>query len=98
MEKPMITKTIKGRIMFFVTLSMILIISVTAIINSVVLNRALKTSEHNALVAEAEGTSDVIDEWLLDQAHIIETMKCALEGMDKDDPEAIMDFLEDTFA
>ena len=86
--------TIKGRIILCVTLSTILIIVVTAVINSVVLNDALKTSEHNVLAAEVEGTSDVIDEWLIGQANVIETMKSALENMDKEDTEAIMDFLE----
>ncbi len=86
--------TIKGRIILYVALSTILIIVVTAVINSIVLNTALKTSEHNVLITEAENTGDVIDEWMTRQGDIIETMKCALERMDKDDTEAIMDFLE----
>ena len=62
--------------------------------NSIVLNTALKTSEHSVLSAKAEGTGQIIDEWLVGQANIVETMKSALENMDKDDTEAIMDFLE----
>ena len=85
--------TIKGRIILFASLSIILIIAVTAGINSVVLKDALKTSEHNVLMAEAESTSDIIDEWLTGQANIVETMKNALETMEKEDTEAIMDFL-----
>lgn len=86
--------SIKGRIILYAALSTILIIVVTAVINSVVLNDALKTSEHNVLTAEAESTSDIIDEWLIGQANVIETIKSALENMDKKNPEAIMDFLE----
>ncbi len=86
--------SIKGRIILYVTLSTILIIAVTAVINSIVLNDALKTSEHSVLSAEAESTSDIIDEWLVGQGNIVETMKSALENMDKEDTEAIMDFLE----
>lgn len=71
------TGTIKGRIILFVTLCMVLIIAVTAVINSLVLNSALKTSEHNLLLTEAEGTGNVIDEWLREQASIIKTMKCS---------------------
>ena len=82
-EKQSIWGSIKGRIILYV-----------AVINSVVLNDALKTSEHNVLVAEAEGTGDVIDEWLVRQADIVQAMKSALQGMDKTDTEAIMDFLE----
>lgn len=86
--------SIKGRIILYVTLSTILIIAVTAVINSIVLSDALKTSEHSVLTAEAESTSDIIDEWLIGQGNIVETMKSALENMDKEDTEAIMDFLE----
>ena len=86
--------SIKGRIILYVTLSIILIIVVTAVVNSIVLNAALKTSEHSVLSAEAESTSDIIDEWLVGQGNIVETMKSALENMDKEDTEAIMDFLE----
>ena len=93
MVKKTISGTIKGRIILYVTLCMILIIAVTAVINSIVLKDALKTSEHNLLLAEAEGTGDVIDEWLIEQARIVETMKISLETMEKDE-NAIMDYLE----
>ena len=89
--------TIKGRIILYVTLCMVLIIAVTAIVNSIVLKEALKTSEHNVLLAEAEGTSDVIDEWLIEQASIIKTMKSSLESGKKDE-NAIMDYLEANLA
>lgn len=86
--------SIKGRIILYVVLSIILIIAVTAAINSVVLNNALKTSEHNILVSDAESTASIIDEWLNKQAAIVETMKSSLETMSKDDTASIMDFLE----
>jgi len=87
-------RTIKARIILYVTVSTILILAVTAVINSNVLDAALTTSEHNVLTTEAECTGETINEWLRGQANIIETMKCALEGMDKEDTEGIMDFLE----
>lgn len=90
--------SIKGKIILYAALSTILIITVTAVISSIVLYDALKTSEHNVLTAEAESTGDIIDEWLVGQAGIVETMKNALEGMHKDDTEAIMDFLEANLA
>ena len=67
-------------------------------INSIVLSDALKTSEHSVLSTEAESTSDIIDEWLVGQANVVETMKSALETMDKEDTKAIMDFLEANLA
>lgn len=96
-EKQSFWGSIKGSIILYTALSTILIIAVTAVINSIVLNDALKTSEYSLLAAEAEGTGDIIDEWLVGQANIVETMKNALEGMDKDS-EAIMDFLEANLA
>lgn len=97
MEKKSIAGTIKGRIILYVTLCMVVIIAVTAVVNSIVLKEALKTSEHNLLLSEAEGTSNVIDEWLIEQASIVETMKCSLETMEKDET-AIMDYLEANLA
>ncbi|MBD5536296.1 MAG: hypothetical protein HDQ99_11680 [Lachnospiraceae bacterium] len=96
-EKQTFGGSIKGSIILYVAISTILIIVVTAVINSIVLNEALKTSEYSLLAAEAESTGDIIDEWLVGQANIVMTMKNALEGMDKD-PDAIMDFLEANLA
>lgn len=86
--------SIKGRIILYVALCIMVIIVITAALNSIVLRSALQTSEHNVLIAEAQGTGDTIDEWLDRQADIVETMKNALAGMEKDDREGIMDFLE----
>ncbi len=93
-EKQSFAGSIKGRIILCAVVSTIVIILATAGISSVVLHSALKTSEHNTLISEAEGTSEIIDEWLKGQAQIVETMKSAIEDMDKNDKEAIMDFLE----
>lgn len=93
-RKQHLGSTIKGKITIYVAISMVVMIAITALINSIVLNSALKTSEHSALAAKAEGTSDIIDDWLMGQADMVETIKNALEGMEKDNPEAIMDFLE----
>ena len=90
--------SIKGRIILYVVLCIILIIAVTAGINSIVLRDALRASEHNVLTTKAENTADIIDEWLTRQANIVETMKNALETMDKEDTGAIMDLLEANLA
>lgn len=81
--------TIKGKITIYAAISMVVMIAITALINRIVLNLALKTSERSALVAKAEGTSDVIDDWLIGQADMVETIKNALEGMEKDNLEAV---------
>ena len=86
--------SIKGRIIMYVMLCTVVIIAVTACINTVVLRDALKTSEQELLMTEAESNSDVIDEWLIRQGDIVKTMQSALEIMDSNDKEAIMDFLE----
>lgn len=86
--------SIKGRIIVYVALCTVVIIVVTAALSSIVLRSALQTSEHNVLIAEAQGTGDTIDQWLIRQADIVETMKSALAEMNKNDVEGIMDFLE----
>ena len=90
--------SIKGRIITFVVVCMVIIISITATINSIVLQKALKASEKDILVAEVESNSDVIDQWLLGQGNTVEALKCRLETMDPDDTEAIMDYLEANLA
>ena len=86
--------SIKGKIIIYVTLCIVVIIAVTAAINSFVLRGALIDSEQELLITEAENNSEIIDEWLIRQADIVETMKNALATMDKNDVNAIMDFLE----
>lgn len=93
-RKQHFSDTIRGRILIYVVISTIAMIGVTALINSVVLNSALKSSEHSVLTAKAEGTADIIDDWLTGQADLVKIMKNALEGMSKNDTEAIMNFLE----
>lgn len=93
-EKKYFWGSIKGRIILYIALCTIVIIAVTAALSSIVLKSALQTSEHNVLIAEAQGTGDTIDQWLIRQADIVETMKSALAEMNKNDVEGIMDFLE----
>lgn len=86
--------SIKGNIISYVALCTVIIIAVTATLNSIVLRNVLMTNEHNTLREEAEYNSELIDEWLERQADIVITMKSALETMDTDDMESVMDFLE----
>ena len=90
--------SIKGRIILYVVLCTIVMIAVTAVINSIVLKDALITSEYDILIEEAESNSDIIDEWLIRQADIVETMKSALATMDSENKDGIMDFLEENLA
>ncbi len=86
--------SIKGNIISYVALCIVIIIAVTATLNSIVLRNVLITNGHNTLLEEAGNTSELIDEWLIRQAYIVETMESALRTMDTDDMEAVMDYLE----
>ncbi len=86
--------SIKGNIISYVALCTVIIIAVTATLNSIVFRNVLMTNGHNTLREEAEYNSELIDEWLERQADIVITMKSALETMDTDDMESVMDFLE----
>lgn len=52
-RKQHLGSTIKGKITIYAAISMVVMIAITALINSIVLNSALKTSEHSALAAKA---------------------------------------------
>ncbi len=86
--------SIKGRIILCVAVCMVVIIAITATINSIVLQKALKTSEKDILLAEVEGNTKIIDEWLVRQGDIVNSLKNALQDMDSDDVDVIMDYLE----
>ncbi len=93
-EKNSFFGSIKGNIISYVALCIVVIIAVTATLNSVVMRNVLKTSGYNMLTEEAENTGALIDEWLLRQAYIVDTMGNALSTMDTDDMESVMDYLE----
>lgn len=92
-EKSSFWGSIKGNIISYVALCTAVIIVVTAAINSIIMRNVLITNGHNTLMEEAESTGKMIDEWLIRQAYIIDTMKSALETMDRDDMETAMDYL-----
>lgn len=93
-EKSSFWGSIKGNIISCVALCTIIIIAVTATLNSVVMRNVLITNGHNTLAEEAQSTGDLINEWLIRQAYIVDTMKSGLETMNRDDMEAVMDYLE----
>ena len=86
--------SIKGNIISYVAICTVIIIAVTATLNSIVMRNVLITDGHNTLTEEAENTGNLIDEWLIRQAYIVDTMKSALATMKTDDMEAVMDYLE----
>lgn len=90
--------SIRGNIILYAVLCTVVIIAVTATLNSVMMRKILITDGHNALMEEAENTGQLIDGWLIRQASIVSTMKNSLETMDSDDKEAIMDYLEANLA
>ena len=86
--------SIKGNIIIYVALCTAVIIVVTATLNSVVMRNVLITDGHNTLTEKAENTGELINEWLVRQAYIVDTMKSGLETMDPDNMESVMDYLE----
>lgn len=86
--------SIKGNIISYVALCTVIIIAVTATLNSVVMRNVLITNGHNTLTEDTENAGKLIDEWLVSQASIVSTMKSGLETMKRDDMESVMDYLE----
>lgn len=90
--------SIKGNITTFVALCTVIIIAVTATMNSVMMRNVLIANGRNTLTEEAQNTGEMINEWLIRQAYIVDTMKSGLATMSTDDMEAVMDYLEDNLA
>ena len=89
-----ITTTIKGQIELVITLCTIFIIAVLCVINGVSTKNIMVSNEKELLEKMASTTSDVINEWLEEQADIVHTMRNALAYMNQKDTDAIMDYLE----
>ena len=85
--------SIKGKIISCAVICIVIIIAATAVINSLVLRKALITSQENLLIEQAELNSQIIDEWIVKQGNIVVAMKNALVTMDRTNENAIMDFL-----
>jgi len=90
--------SIKGNIISYVALCIVIIIAATATLNSIVLRNVLRTDGYNTLTEEAESTGELVNEWLTRQAYIVDTMESALARMDTDDMIAVMDYLEENLA
>lgn len=85
--------SIRGNIISYVALCTVIIIMVTATINSIMMRNVLVSNGCNTLTEQATNTGELIDEWLVRQAYIVNTMKSALETMDTGDMNAVMDYL-----
>lgn len=90
--------SIKGNIISYVALFTVIIIAVTATLNSVMMRNVLIANGRSTLTEEAENTGEMINEWLIRQAYIVDTMKSGLATMSTDDMGAVMDYLEDNLS
>lgn len=90
--------SIKGNIISYVALCTVIIIAVTATLNSVMMRNVLIANGHSTLTEEAQNTGEMINEWLIRQAYIVDTMKSGLATMSPDHMDAVMDYLEDNLS
>lgn len=90
--------SIKGNIISYVALCTVIIIMVTATLNSIVMRNVLLDDGRTALTEKAENTGALIDQWLIREAYIVNTMKNTLATMSTDDMESVMDYLETNLA
>lgn len=90
--------SIKGNIISYVALCTVIIIAVTATLNSVMMRNVLIANGRSTLTEEAQNTGEMINEWLIRQAYIVDTMKSGLATMSTDDMDAVMDYLEDNLS
>ena len=86
--------TIRGRMAVFVTICMTIVILLTILANVVTTRSTMVREAENLLTEEADGNAAVINEWLKQEGNMVNTMKNALATMNRDDTDAIMDYLE----
>ena len=86
--------TIKGRIATFVTVCTVIILTITTVVSCTITRNVMVKDAKTLLAEQAEGNAKVMDEWLQEEGKIISSMAIALSGMDIENKEAIMDYLE----
>lgn len=86
--------TIKGRVSVFVAICIMLIIAISQICNSIVVNNLLTNDSIASLESDAEDNARTINEWIERQAGILTTIKDNLEFEGDTDHEKIMNYLE----
>ena len=90
--------TVKGKVSIFVTVCIMVIIIVSQICNSIVVNNILTNDSKEALKSDAEGNARTINEWMERQAGILTTIKDSLEYQNDTDHEKIMNYLESSLS
>ncbi len=88
------TRTVKGSVSFFVAVCIMIIIIVSQISVSIIVNGILNDSNKSELMSEASENAEIINGWLEKQAGILNTIKDALVYQNDLDPENIMNYLE----
>jgi methyl-accepting chemotaxis protein len=87
-------RSIRGSIALLAALCTAILIVVTAVQNGFSIGSTTLNDAKNLLEAEASGNAQVMNEWLQKQSGIAHTICGALKYMNKNDHEAIMDYLE----
>ncbi len=88
------TRTVKGSVSIFVAACIMIIIIVSQISVSVIVNGILNDNNKSELMSEATENAEIINGWLEKQASILNTIKDALVYQNDINPERIMDYLE----
>lgn len=86
--------TVKGSVSVLAAVCIMIIIVVSQVSVSVIVNGILNDNSKSKLLSEATENADIINGWLEKQAGILTTIKDALVYQNDTDHEKIMDYLE----
>ena len=89
---------IRSHIEFVITIGTIFIIACIVIFSAVMTRNTMVSNEKQLLSSNAETNSKVINQWLLEQASVVHTMRDTLSYMDTTDGETIMNYLQTQLA
>ncbi len=88
-----ITKTIRGKITLQTAIYLIVTIIICEIVSVNALQSNMTSQAEDYINMEAENNAKIVNEWLVEQANIVHTIRNAIEHMDSDDKNEIMDYL-----
>ena len=90
--------TIRSHIEFVITIGTIFIIACIVIFSAAMMRNTMVSNEKQLLSSNAETNAKVINQWLLEQASIVHTMRDTLSYMDTTDGETVMNYLQTQLA
>ena len=91
-------RSIRGRIVRFTVICMIIMIAVVVVAEGFVMAKNLRQNATDYVLAQTRDKAQSINEWLEKEAVYVDSLSTTLAGFDAENKDGIMDFLEQSLA